>query len=178
MELSQAIFTRCSCRSYTDQPVSEEHLNAVLAAGNAAPVGMGAYGTVHLTVIRSKEFIAALSQATCEFMKREGDPLYGAPILILVSAKPAMPPTIEFQNTGTIMENMMLAATDLGLGSVYLMGAIAALKTKPELVAQLNLPEGFVPVAAAALGHPTQPAVLREPQQKIEVSFLGLSTNP
>ena len=64
MELKQAIFTRCSCRSYTDEPVSEEHLNAVLAAANAAPVGMGAYGTVHLTVIRSKEFIAALSAAT------------------------------------------------------------------------------------------------------------------
>ena len=172
MELKQAIFTRCSCRCYTDEPVSEEQLNAVLAAANAAPVGMGAYGTVHLTVIRSKEFIAALSKATCEFMKREGDPLYGAPVFVLVSAKPGMPPTIEFQNTGTIMENMMLTATDLGLGSVYLMGAVAALKTKPELVEKLNLPEGFVPVAAAALGHPAQPAVLREAQQKIEVSYL------
>ena len=133
---------------------------------------MGAYGTVHLTVIRSKEFIAALSAATREFMKREGDPIYGAPVLVLVSGKPGMPPTIEFQNTGTIMENMMLTATDLGLGSVYLMGAVAALKTKSELVAQLNLPEGFVPVAATALGYPTQPALLREAQQKIEVSYL------
>lgn len=172
MELKQAIFTRCSCRSYTDQLVSEEHLNAILAAANVAPVGMGAYHTIHLTVIRNKEFISALSLATCEFMKRDGDPLYGAPVLILVSAKPGMPPTIEFQNTGTIMENMMLTATDLGLGSVYLMGAIAALKTKPELVAQLNLPENFVPIAAVALGHPAQPAVLREAQQKIEVSYL------
>lgn len=172
MELSQAIFSRCSCRSYTDEPVSAEQLDAVLAAGNAAPVGMGAYHTVHLTVIRNQAFRAALSEATRQFMKRDGDPLYGAPILILVSAKPAMPPTIEFQNTGVILENMMLAATDLGLGSVYLMGAIAALKTKPELVEQLALPEGFVPIAATALGHPAQPAVLRTPQQKIETAFL------
>ena len=172
MELSQAIFTRCACRSYTDEPVTDEQLAAVLAAANAAPVGMGAYGTVHLTVIRNKEFMAGLSQATREFMKRDGDPIYGAPLMVLVSAKPGMPPTIEFQNTGTIMENMMLTATDLGLGSVYLMGAIAALKTKPELVAQLNLPEGFVPIAAAALGHPANAPVLREPQQKIACAYL------
>ena len=172
MELSQAIFPRCSCRSYTDDPVSEEQLGAVIAAGNAAPVGMGAYHTVHMTVIRNPQFRSALSKATCEFMKREGDPLYGAPALILVSAKPAMPPTIEFQNTGTIMENMMLTATSLGLGSVYLMGAIAALNTKPDLVAQLNLPEGFVPIAAMALGHAAEPAVLRVPQQKIQTDYL------
>ena len=172
MELSQAIFTRCSCRNYTSEPVSDEQLSAILAAGNAAPVGMGAYDTIHLTVIRNKEFIADISKATCEFMKREGNPLYGAPILVLVSAKPAMPPTIEFQNTGTIMENMMLTATDLGLGSVYLMGAIAALKTKPELVEQLTLPEGFVPIAAVALGHPVQAPAMRESQQRIALSFL------
>ena len=172
MEFNQVVFTRRSCRAYTAEPVYGEHLNAVLAAANAAPVGMGAYHTVHLTVIRSREFIAALSEATRAFMKRDGDPLYGAPVLVLVSAKPGMPPTIEFQNTGTIMENMMLTATDLGLGSVYLMGAIAALNSRPELVAKLDLPEGFVPVAAAALGHPVEEAALRAPQQKIACTFL------
>ena len=172
MELSQAVFSRRACRSYTAEPVTDEQLAAVLAAANAAPVGMGAYHTVHLTVIRSKEFIAGLSEATREFMKRDGDPVYGAPVLVLVSAKPGMPPTIEFQNTGTIMENMMLTATDLGLGSVYLMGAVAALKTKPELMEKLALPEGFVPIAAAALGHPVEPAVLREPQNRITCAFL------
>ena len=172
MELYQAMFTRCSCRSYTDAPVTDGELGAILAAANAAPVGMAAYHTVHLTVIRNKEFLAGLSAATKEFMKRDGDPLYGAPVLVLVSGKPAMPPTIEFQNAAAIIENMLLTATDLGLGSVYLMGAIAALKTKPELVELLGLPEGFVPVAAAAIGHPTVPAVQREERQKIETNYL------
>ncbi|MBR5571096.1 MAG: nitroreductase family protein [Oscillospiraceae bacterium] len=172
MELKQAIFTRCSCRSFTDAPVTDAELNEVLAAANAAPVGMGAYHTVHLTVIRNKDFLAGLSAATKEFMKRDNDPLYGAPVLVLVSGKPGMPPTIEFQNASTIIENMLLTATDLGLGSVYLMGAIAALKTKPELVEMLGLPEGFVPIAAAAIGHSAAPAALREAQQKIETNYL------
>lgn len=173
MELSQAVFARCSCRSYTDDPVSDEQLNAILAAANAAPIGMGAYDTVHLTVIRNRDFFSELSRATCAFMKREGDPLYGAPVLILVSARPGMPPNIEYHNTGAIMENMLLTATDLGLGSVYLMGAVAALNTAPELVAQLGLPEGFAPIAAAALGCPAQSPVLRQPQQRIQTNYLG-----
>lgn len=173
MEFSQVLMTRCSCRSYTAEPVSEDALNTVLAAANAAPVGMGAYGTVHLTVIRDRDFFAKLSEATCAFMKREGDPLYGAPVLILVSARPGMPPNIEYHNTGAIMENMLLTATDLGLGSVYLMGAIAALNATPELVARLDLPEGFVPIAAAAIGHPAQSAALRQPERKIGISYLG-----
>ena len=171
MLFSQTLFSRCSCRSYTAEPVSSAELDAVLAAGNAAPVGMGAYHTVHMTVIRNREFLSSLSKATAAFMKRDGDPLYGAPTLILISAKPGMPPTIEYQNTGTIIENMMLAATDLGLGSVYLMGAIAALKTDPDLVAKLELPEGFVPIAAMALGHPTTPAVLRSPESRITLRY-------
>lgn len=171
MLFSQTLYSRCSCRSYTEEPVSPAELDAVLAAGNAAPVGMGAYHTVHMTVIRNKGFLTALSKVTADFMKREGDPLYGAPILILISAKPGMPPTIEYQNTGTIIENMMLAATDSGLGSVYLMGSIAALKTDPGLVAKLELPEGFVPIAAMALGHPDIPAVPRTPESKITLRY-------
>ena len=172
MELYQAIFTRCSCRSYTDAPVTDAQLKAILAAANAAPVGMGAYQTVHLTVIRNKEFLTALNAVAKEFMKRDTDPLYGVPVMVLVSAKPGMPPAIEFQNAAAIIENMLLTATDLGLGSVYLMGAIAALKTKPELVEMLDLPEGFVPIAAAAIGHAAAPAVQREEQQKIEINYI------
>ncbi len=172
MEFKKALHTRKSCRAFQSKPVADTDLEAVLTAGNAAPVGLGAYSTLHMTVIRNQEFIGALSQATCEFMKREGDPLYNTPALILVSSVPGVPPTIEFQNTGAVIENMLLAATDLGLGSVYIMGAVAALRTKPELVARLNLPEGHVPVAGLALGHPVEPLAEREPQQKITVSYL------
>ena len=173
MELTQAIFTRCSCRSFTAEAVSEEQLKAVLAAANAAPVGMGAYGTVHLTVIRNKEFLAGLSAATREFMKRDGDPIYGAPVLVLVSAKPGMPPTIEFQNTGTIIENMMLTATDLGLGSVYL-GSIQAVNNSFEVLYKLKLKDGFWPVAALAVGNAKEAAEEREiPVDKIYTNIIA-----
>lgn len=172
MEFFQTLYTRKSCRAYTAEPITEDQLNQILAAGNAAPVGMGAYGTVHLTVIRNQDFMEQLNQATAEFMKRDNKALYGAPVLILVSGKPGIPPVIECHNAGTIIENMLLAATDLGLGSVYIMGAVAALNTKPDLVAQLNLPDGFVPVAAMALGHPADALTVRDATQKIDISYL------
>ena len=173
MEFSEVLLTRASCRAYTDQKVTEEELAKVLAAAQAAPVGMAAYQTVHLTVIRNQEFFDALNQAAAKFIGKEGaKPLYGAPLMILVSAKPGMPPAIEFHNTGAIVENMLLAATDIGLGSVYIMGAVAALNGNPELVAKLDLPEGFVPTAGLVLGHPAKPLSLRAAEEKIDVNYL------
>lgn len=172
MDFVTTLYTRASCRTYTAQPISEDQLDQILAAASAAPVGMGAYGTVHLTVIRNQAFMQEINKVTAEFMKRDNDALYGAPVLILVSGKPGIPPVIECHNAGTIIENMTLSATDMGLGSVYIMGAVAALNTRPDLVAQLNLPEGFVPVAGMALGHPAQKPSLREATRKIGVSYM------
>ena len=173
MEFKKVLLTRASCRAYTDQEVTEEELNAVLSAAQAAPVGMAAYQTVHLTVIRNQDFFDALNEAAAKFIGREGaKPLYGAPVMILVSAKPGMPPAIEFHNTGAIVENMHLMATDMGLGSVYIMGAVAALNANPELVQKLGLPEGFVPTAGIVIGHPVNPLKERDSEEKIEVNCL------
>ncbi len=172
MDFRQVLLTRASCRSYTDRSISDAELESVLAGAQAAPVGMAAYQTVHLTAIRNKDLLQAISHAASEFFHQEGDPLYGAPLMILVSAKPGMPPNIEFHNTGAILENMLLTATDLGLGSVYIMGAVAAFNANPDLVAKLNLPEGFIPTAGIVVGHPVQPLDIRVPEEKIKVDYL------
>ena len=51
------------------------------------------------------------------------------------------------------MENILLEAAELGLGSVYLMGVMAALSQDAALCAAAKVPAGFVPVAMAAVGH-------------------------
>ena len=52
----------------------------------------------------------------------------------------------------------VLAATNLDLGSVYLLAATDAIKQSPELVKALNLPEGFTPTASLGLGHRAEDA--------------------
>ena len=70
---------------------------------------------------------------------------------------------------GIIAVNMAIL---IGQRTAGLMGAIAAMRNEPELVGQLNLPKGFVPIAAMALGHSAQPAVLRVPEQKIQTDYM------
>jgi hypothetical protein len=63
---------------------------------------------------------------------------------------------------------MALAATDLGLGNVYIFGSVNALNLHAELVAKLNLPEGFVPVSALAVGKAAAPMQNRTFIKKID----------
>ena len=60
-------------------------------------------------------------------------------------------------DVGCILENMQLAATDIGLGSVYLWALLNRIPQSPQFVASLELPEGFKPVSALALGYPAKP---------------------
>lgn len=159
MELMKAIELRQSTRSYKSEQINDEALDTILKAGSAAPVGMGAYNTVHLTAVQNPDLLNEFTEATKEvFNNPKMNPFYGAPTLIIVSGKPSeKAPNIEVHNAACIVENMALAATDLGLGNVYLLGFLFAISTKKELIEKLNLPDGFVPVAALAVGHPTEP---------------------
>lgn len=60
METLSAIQNRYSCRSFNSDQISDEKLEAILKAGMSAPVGMGAYNSMHLTVIKDKDLITKI----------------------------------------------------------------------------------------------------------------------
>lgn len=156
MEFWKVIEKRRSVRCYTPETVAPEQLEQVLAAGSLAPVGMGAYENVHMTVVTDVDLLEKIDRAAAAKMGNPGaHPIYGVPVMVVVSTKPGkfVIPGIESANCGCIIENMMLAATNLDLGSVYLLAATDAIKQSPELVKALNLPEGFTPTASLGLGH-------------------------
>lgn len=68
------------------------------------------------------------------------DPLYNAPALILVSSKKMPFPNIEFVDAGCIMQNMMLEATEQGLGSVVIWGSSMVVNAVPDLKKALQIP--------------------------------------
>ncbi len=154
MNTMEALFSRKSVRSYTGEAITPEQEALILKAANAAPVGMGQYETVHLTIIKDRELLSEIDSTAATMMNRpDASPLYGAPELIIVSAK--MTPGMEkvgHANAAMIDHNMAIAATELGVGCVYIYGAIAAIIETPELLAKLHLPEGFVPSAGLAVG--------------------------
>lgn len=155
MNTLEALYSRHSVRTYTGQQLTEEELAEILKAANAAPVGMGKYETLHLTVIQNPDLLKEIDAAAAAFFQQpQLHPLYGAPTLVLVSAK--IPPegmgNIPYSNTATVVQNMALAATELDVGVCHIWGAVFALAGSQDLLKKLSLPEGFAPCCAAALG--------------------------
>lgn len=155
MNTMETICSRKTIRSYTGENITADELNVILKAANASPVGMGQYDSMHLTVITNEELMNKIDAAGAAlFGQPDMHPLYGVPTLVLVSSKKPDPmmENVAFSNAAIIAHNMALAATDLGVGSCYIWGAIAALSGSAELLKELNLPEGFIPCCAIGLG--------------------------
>ena len=171
-----SIFLRKSVRSYTGEPPTNEELDQILCACYAAPVGMGRFDSLHITVVRNKAYLDALEDAFCVHTgKTDAHPLYGAPVLIILSSVfPGIPTdNSSYSNTAIISQNIALAAASIGVGACHIWGAIRALNTRGDLLARLNLPEGFMPCCAVALGHTQESYTLHEVQDgRIATAFL------
>ena len=151
MELFEAMAKRKSCRGYTAEKVSAEDVKKIVWAADSAPVGGAHYENIHLSVVQDDGVMGEIRKATG---KGGNDPFYGAPLAVFVSAKAReSSPNVEFANAACIVEHMHLAATALGLGSVYIWGCLPAVKADAALKTKLGIPEGFEPVSAIAVGH-------------------------
>lgn len=165
MNTMDALFSRKSVRSYTGEPATEEMIQTMLKAACAAPVGMGKYENIHLTVITDKDLLHEIDRAGAEmFGDPARTPLYGAPVMIAVSTKLSGTPqdNVPYSNVAMIVHNMALAATDMGIGSVCIWGCIRALNNRPDLVEKLNLPEGFTVTGSIVFGPTTEKMEKRE----------------
>lgn len=167
METLKTITSRHSVRTYTGEPLPEACLEKILLAANAAPVGMGRYDQMHLTVVSNKEFLKETDKAAAAFMHREGaHPTYGAPTLIFISGKDAA-------SAAMVAHSMALAATDLGIGVCYLWGVTATVSNTPELLAKLSLPEGHELLAAVGVGPTNETYTERDiPKDRIATTYV------
>ncbi len=173
MELWNAFTNRCSARAYEDRKLGKEEFDTLLTAGSLAPVGMGLYENIHFTVVTNESVLDMIDKAAAKKMgKEDGHPIYGAPALIIVSSCPGkfVIPGIKELNCGCILENMMLAATDAGLGSVFLLAATEAMREDADIMEKLNIPEGFVPVGTIGVGYPTMDIKVKEKNIRVAVN--------
>ena len=176
MNTFETLFSRKSVRQFTGETISDNELQQILLAANAAPVGMKRYEDVHLTVIQNQETLNKIEESAATlFNNPDMHPLYGAPVLILVSHRfsESTSPNVAYSDAAIIVHNMILAATELGIGAVYIWGAIAALIENKALVATLGLPDGFSPCCAVALGKTDEKYSLRDvPTDRITINYI------
>ena len=175
MEWKELMATRRSCREYTDQQITADQLKAILQAGCAAPVARGKFEQLQITVVQNKALLEQIDQVA---KQAYGDDSFsctrGAPTVILVSVREEQGQIspMMMASAACVVENMHLAAADLGLGSVYL-GSIQAVNNSFEVLYKLKLQDGFWPVLALAVGHAAEPAQLREiPMDKIVTNII------
>jgi nitroreductase len=173
MDAIRAILSRVSTKNFASSQITKEDLNTVLNCGMSAPVGRKRYDTLHLTVIQDKKILDAITDASAMRTPEQPDaPLYNAPTLILVSSKFERTDHIEFANAACVIENMAIAASALGLGSVYLWGFVQKIKDMPAIVDMFDLPQGFVPVSALALGYAVhKPEPSDRPRHSIGINY-------
>ena len=146
MELLEAIEKRFSNRKFLDKQIKDDDLRKILKAGMQAPVGRGKYEDMRITVIQNQELLDKITNL------EERSVFYNAPTLIIISARDDGH-GLDKENSACVAENMLLAATALGLGSIYLNLVIGLIKENKDILNELNLPEGFVPIVGVGIGY-------------------------
>lgn len=154
-EVLENLKNRRSCRSYKDVPVPEELISQIVEAGTYAPTGMGRQSPI-IIAITNKAIRDQLSRLNAAVMNGKNDPFYGAPVVLVVLADQTIPTYLY--DGSTVMENLMLAATDLGLGSCWIHRAKEEFATEEgrALLKQWGIDERYVGIGNCILGYPEE----------------------
>ena len=115
MELKDAIYTRRSIRSFKEDKLPKELILEVVKAGSYAPTGVNTQD-IHFTVITNEDMLNELKTIGKEVIRENF--FYNPPCLILVGY--GLRSRTRESDCACAMQNMMLRAHDLGLGSVWI----------------------------------------------------------
>jgi nitroreductase len=144
----EVIKARRSIRAYTPEPVSEEDIQAMLEAAMAAPSASN---------LQPWEFVvvedAALRGQLAQMHPYSGMAADAPVVFVVVGDKTASRHWVE--DTSAATENLLLAATALGLGGVWV-GVYP--NTDREAYARnlLGVPEGKRVLCIVPVGHPAE----------------------
>lgn len=174
LDALEAILTRRSTRHYAPDMVEDDKLRKILEAARQAPSG-GNSQTNHFLVIRSRKVLSKLTEMTEKAFSRmeitdgmypslshavtaskEGGYVfcYDAPVLIAVANR--VDRGNNMADCACAVENMLIAANALDLGSCYI-NQLKWLNEDPDLLEyfrSLGLKENERIYAAVILGYP------------------------
>lgn len=171
-EVIENIIERRSCRAYKPEMIKEEELDLILEAGEWAPSGMGKQASV-IVAVKDRDTVRKLSEINARIMGTDSDSFYGAPVVAVVLADTNRPTYVE--DGWLILENMMLAATSLGIGSCWIHRAKETFESEEgrELKKKWGVPESYAGVGNVILGYPAEPAKQDKPRKEGRIIKIG-----
>lgn len=151
-ETMKTLTERRSVRAYKADQVPEETVKEILNGGLYAPSGMGQQ-PVKMVVVREKALVEKLSRLNARVMGTDGDPFYGAPMVIVVFADTARGTYVE--DGSLVMGNLMNAAYSLGVDSCWIHRAkeVFELEEGRKLKEAWGIPESYAGVGHCILGY-------------------------
>ena len=151
MEALDALLTRRSVRTYTDEPVADATIHDLLRAAMHAPSACNQQPW-HFVVVRERDQLNAVA-GVLPF----GKMILHAPLAIVVCAdlKAEVCRGYWVQDCAAATENLLLAAHAAGLGAVWI-GVYPIEDRVAALRGVLGIPEHVVPLCTVAIGHPAE----------------------
>ncbi|MCF0201903.1 MAG: nitroreductase family protein, partial [Bacteroidaceae bacterium] len=144
--------------------VSRDTLNRILECGINAPNGMNQ---------QNYEVKVVDDPASASFLAENVKGLYKAPVYIFIAAGDQY--DMSQIDCGLLSENICLAATAYGLGSINLGGPVRSLRDNPGLLAKLGFGEHYKLCLVLALGYADE-APDAHPRRKEKVEFVKIPT--
>lgn len=122
------LLTRRSVRSYTDEMPPMEVIEEICEAGTFAPTGMNKQSPI-IIAVTNREVRDRMSKLNAAVMGMDGDPFYGAPVVLVVLADSTA--TYTWKEDGSlVMGNLLNAAHAKGLGSCWIHRAKEVFETE------------------------------------------------
>ena len=147
------LFSRRSIRAYQPEEVGENLVRDLLEAAMAAPSAV-AKDPWEFVVLRNRDMLVKVSEGL-----PNGKMLADAPVGVVVCGdlRRAHGEHLSYllQDCAAAIENLLLAASTLGLGACWL-GVHPREERVKHLRSLLSIPDAVIPVAAIAIGWPAE----------------------
>ena len=181
----KAIEERFSCRSFTEQKLEDKDITAIAQAAIQAPSGMNRQNW-QVIIVKDKSIVEELDAIGMKtlsdmenkgmydrIMARGGKLFYNAPCMIIIAVKKNAS-SMELIDCGILAQNVVLAATSLGIASVHcgMVGIPLDGEKAAELKSRLKFPEGYEFGLGVLLGYAEAAGTPHVPDQE-KITIIG-----
>lgn len=161
METIECIEGRRSRRKFLSKDVSASIIRRLLACAANAPSSVDCQPW-HFIIVRDNEKKRKLAELKDKDNQQH---ILTAPISIIVCVNTEKSPSRWIEDGVTATENILLAAHDLGLGSVYVTGFKLSEPKVAEMIREIfNMPKKIMPITVLPIGYPDPSEKLDEKQ--------------
>lgn len=156
------LLRRRSCRSFTEEQISDEALKIIIDCGLAAPSGMNVQAA-KIVVVQEPDKLKKLSELNNVIWKKDVDPFYGAPTVCMILVPKVADYNADSKSLNQVKDGSLVigamqdAAYALGVGSCWINRCkeMLELPEGKKILEELGL-QDYEGVGCVALGMPNQ----------------------